>query len=73
MRGYELTGFQIALDFEFFTYVPADGEISVEEITKKAGLDKYRKGRVVRLLTKQRFFQGCTPGFFSHKSFYLAL
>ncbi|KAI0013980.1 S-adenosyl-L-methionine-dependent methyltransferase [Xylariaceae sp. FL0662B] len=73
MRGYELAAFQIALDFDLFTFVPAKGDISLEELASKAGLDKDRIGRVVRLLITHRFFQECRPGFISHNSFSIAL
>ncbi|RYP57290.1 hypothetical protein DL769_009576 [Monosporascus sp. CRB-8-3] len=73
MRGYEIAAFQIALDFDFFTLVPAEGEILIEELARKAGLDNDRTGRVVRLLITHRFFQERRPGYFSHNSFSLAL
>ncbi|VBB79779.1 Putative O-methyltransferase [Podospora comata] len=73
MRGYEIAAFQIALDFDFFTLIPAEGEISVEELAKKAGLDTDKTGRVVRLLITHRFFQERKKGYFSHNLFSFAL
>jgi hypothetical protein len=73
MRGYELAAFQVALDFGFFTLVPSEGEISVDELASKAGLDKDRTGRVVRLLITHRFFEERRPDFISHNSFSAAL
>lgn len=73
MRGYEMAAFQIALDFNFFTIIPAKGEIALEELASKAGLDADRTGRVVRLLITHRFFQEKRPGFFSHNSFSIAM
>ena len=73
MLGYDLAAFQIALDFDFFALVPADGEISLEELANKAGLDQDRTSRVVRLLVTQRFFQERRAGFISHNSFSIAL
>jgi len=73
MRGYELAAFQIALDFDFFALVPTKGDISLEELASKAGLDKDRTSRVMRLLITHRFFQECKPGFISHNSFSVAL
>lgn len=73
MRGYELAAFQIALDFDLFTLVPAEGDISVVELARNAGLDENRTGRVVRLLITHRFFQECRPGFISHNSFSMAI
>lgn len=73
MLGYDLAAFQIALDFDFFALVPAEGEISLEELANKAGLDRDRTSRVVRLLVTHRFFQERRPGFISHNSFSIAL
>ena len=42
--GYEIAVFQLALDFEFFTIVPSEGSISLEELASKAGLDADRTG-----------------------------
>ena len=71
--GYDLAAFQIALDFDFFTLVPADGEISLNELASKSNLDLDRASRVVRLLVTHRFFQEHKPGFISHNSFSIAL
>ncbi|KAL8725833.1 MAG: hypothetical protein Q9166_007120 [cf. Caloplaca sp. 2 TL-2023] len=64
MRGYEIAAFQIALDL---------GDIQLEDLASKAGLDQDRTGRVIRLLITHRFFQESRPGFFSHNSFSIAL
>ncbi len=73
MRGYEIAAFQIALDFDFFVLIPSEGDIRLEDLASKAGLDQDRTGRVVRLLITHRFFQERKPGFFSHNSFSIAL
>ena len=73
MLGYDLAAFQIALDFDFFSMVPVDGEISLEELANIAGLDQDRTSRVLRLLVTHRFFQERRPGFISHNSFSIAL
>jgi hypothetical protein len=73
MRGYELAAFQVALDFDFFSLVPSTGEISLDELARKAGLDVDRTGRIMRLLITHRFFKEMTPGFVSHNSFSIAL
>ncbi|KAJ8125336.1 hypothetical protein O1611_g8304 [Lasiodiplodia mahajangana] len=73
MRGCELEAFQIALDFNLFTIVPAQGEISLQELASKAGLDENRTSRVIRLLITHRFFRELKPGFISHNSFSIAL
>ncbi|KAI0535678.1 S-adenosyl-L-methionine-dependent methyltransferase [Xylaria digitata] len=65
---YDLASFQIALDFEFFTIIPAEGEISFEELSNRAGLDLDRVSRLVRMLITFRFFEEKTPGFISHSS-----
>ena len=66
--GYDLAAFQIALDFNFFTLVPADGEISLEDLSKLAGLDLDRVSRVVRMLATYRFFEEHKPGVIRHSS-----
>jgi hypothetical protein len=73
MHGYELAAFQVALDFDFFSLVPSTGEISLDELARKAGLDVDRTGRIMRLLITHRFFKEMTPGFVSHNSFSIAL
>lgn len=73
MRGYELAAMQIALDFSFFTLVPTKGEISLQELASRAGLDKDRTSRVMRLLITHRLFSEHRPGLISHNSFSIAL
>ncbi|KAI1635392.1 S-adenosyl-L-methionine-dependent methyltransferase [Biscogniauxia mediterranea] len=73
MRGYELAAFQVALDFGFFTLVPSEGDISLDDLASRAGLDKDRTARVIRLLITHRFFQERRLGFISHNSFSIAL
>lgn len=73
MLGYDLAAFQIALDFDFFALVPAEGEIALQELATKAGLDRDRTSRVVRLLVTHRFFQERRPGYISHNLFSVAL
>jgi hypothetical protein len=66
--GYDLGALQIALDFEFFQLVPADGDIALEDLAKKAGLDLDRTSRVVRQLVTYRIFEELRPGVISHSS-----
>ncbi|KAI4221808.1 MAG: hypothetical protein L6R36_006626 [Xanthoria steineri] len=73
LRGYEIAAFQIALDFDFFTLIPSEGDIKLEDLASKAGLDQDRTARVIRLLITYRFFRESKPGFFSHNSFSIAL
>ena len=65
-EGYELAAIQVALDFNFFTIVPAEGQISLEELAKKAGVDLDRTSRVVRLLATEFIFREPTPGYVAH-------
>ncbi|KAI0394194.1 S-adenosyl-L-methionine-dependent methyltransferase [Xylariaceae sp. FL0594] len=67
-QTYDLTCFQIALDFGFFTIVPATGAISLKDVAEKANLDLDRTSRVIRMLITFRFFEEVTPGFVSHSS-----
>ncbi|KAL8788411.1 MAG: hypothetical protein Q9195_007290 [Heterodermia aff. obscurata] len=73
MRGYEIGAFQIALDFGFFSLVPSEGDIKLEDLASQAGLDQDRTGRIMRLLITHRFFQESTTGAFSHNSFSIGL
>ncbi|KAI0438848.1 S-adenosyl-L-methionine-dependent methyltransferase [Xylaria telfairii] len=66
--GYDLGALQIALDFDFFTLVPAVGEISYEDLAHLAGLDIDRVRRIVRQLMTYRFFEEQREGYVSHNS-----
>ena len=66
--GYDLAAYQVALEFDFFNLVPADGEILLEDLAQKAGLDVDRVSRVMRMLITHRFFQENRPGVISHTS-----
>lgn len=71
--GYDLGALQIALDFEFFQLVPAQGDISLEDLAKQAGLDVDRTSRIIRQLITYRFFEELRPGVISHSSTTLAM
>jgi hypothetical protein len=66
--GYDLGALQVALDFEFFQLVPDHGDISLDDLAKKAGLDVDRTGRVVRQLMTYRIFDEHRPRMISHSS-----
>lgn len=66
--GYDLGALQVALDFEFFQLIPAHGELSVEDLAKKSGLDVDRTGRIVRQLMTYRIFEELRPRILSHSS-----
>ncbi|KAK3291711.1 S-adenosyl-L-methionine-dependent methyltransferase [Chaetomium fimeti] len=66
--GYDLGALQVALDFKFFQLVPAHGEIPLDDLAKKAGLDVDRTGRVVRQLMTYRIFDEHRPRVISHSS-----
>jgi hypothetical protein len=68
VRGYEIAALQVALDFEFFSLVPLDGEISLSDLAKKAGLDLDRTSRIIRLLATHGIFHEGEPGFISHSA-----
>ncbi len=65
-QGYELAAVQVALAFNFFTIVPAEGQISLEELSEKSGLDLDRTSRIVRLLATEFIFREPTPGYVAH-------
>lgn len=65
-QGNDLAAFQVACDFELFTHVPLEGEISIQDLAKKAGLDADRTARCLRMLATHRMFKEPRPGFFSH-------
>lgn len=64
--SYDLGGLQIALDFEFFTLVPANGSISIKDLAKKAGIHEDRAGRVLRQLITYGVFVERQAGVISH-------
>lgn len=66
--GYDLGALQVALDFEFFQLVPAYGEIHLEDLAQKAGLDVDRTSRVIRQLITYRIFRELRPKVISHSS-----
>ncbi|KAG4032385.1 hypothetical protein MFRU_007g02890 [Monilinia fructicola] len=66
--GYDLAALQVALDFEFFQLVPAHGEITLQELAKKAGLDVDRATRIIRQLMTYRIFEELKPEVISHSS-----
>lgn len=71
--GYDLGALQVALDFEFFQLVPARGDISLEDLATKAGLDLDRTSRVVRQLMTYRIFEELRPRTISHSSTSLSM
>ncbi|KAI1773026.1 S-adenosyl-L-methionine-dependent methyltransferase [Hypoxylon cercidicola] len=66
--GYDLGALQVALDFEFFLLIPSPGDITLEGLAKKAGLDLDRTSRVVRQLMTYRIFEELQPRVISHSS-----
>lgn len=66
--GYDLAALQVALDFDFFQLVPAHGEITLQELAKKAGLDVDRATRIIRQLMTYRIFEELKPEVISHSS-----
>ncbi|KAL8833749.1 MAG: hypothetical protein Q9205_007552 [Flavoplaca limonia] len=66
--GYDLGALQVALDFEFFQLIPANGELAIKDLAKKSGLDVDRTGRIVRQLITYRFFEELRPKVISHSS-----
>ncbi|KAI0102814.1 S-adenosyl-L-methionine-dependent methyltransferase [Nemania sp. FL0031] len=71
--GYDIAALQIALDFNLFSLVPLNGDISLHDLAGKAGLDSDRTSRVVRLLITYRIFKENRPGYISHSANSLVL
>jgi hypothetical protein len=65
-QGYELAAIQVALDFNFFSIVPAQGQISLEDLAKEAGVDLDRTSRIVRLLITEFLLREPTHGYIAH-------
>jgi hypothetical protein len=66
--GYDLGALQVALDFEFFQLVQVHGDITLEDLAQKAGLDLDRTSRIIRQLMTYRFFEELQPRVISHSS-----
>ena len=66
--GYDLGALQVALDFEFFQLIPAHGQLTIEDLAQKSGLDVDRTGRIVRQLMTYRIFEELRPRAISHSS-----
>lgn len=73
--GNDLAAFQVAFDFGFFNIVPlsrssnaADdsGEVAIEELAAKAGMDVDRTAHIVRILATHRVFREKRPGIVVH-------
>ncbi|KAF2826265.1 O-methyltransferase [Ophiobolus disseminans] len=67
-QGYEIAAIQVALDFNFFTIVPAKGQISLEQLAKQAGVDLDRTSRIIRLLATEFIFHEPSPGYIAHST-----
>lgn len=65
-QGYELAAVQVALDFDFFNIVPSNGQIAVQDLASKAGLDLDRARRIISLLATEFIFCEPAPGFVCH-------
>ncbi|KAK8108877.1 hypothetical protein PG984_014678 [Apiospora sp. TS-2023a] len=64
--SWDLGAFQVALDSEFFTLIPAGGSLSVQDLAKKTGDTVDRTGRIVRQLVTYGVFAEHESGMVSH-------
>ncbi|KAI0115439.1 S-adenosyl-L-methionine-dependent methyltransferase [Nemania sp. FL0031] len=71
--GYDLGALQVALDFEFFQLVPANGSITLDDLANHAGLDVDRTSRIIRQLMTYRIFEEHQPRVISHSTSSLAI
>ncbi|GIK07514.1 hypothetical protein Aspvir_003180 [Aspergillus viridinutans] len=66
LTHYDLVAYQVALEFDLFTAIPADGELSLAQVAEKAGIDEDRVARVLRLLALHGMFQETQEDTFAH-------
>ncbi|RHZ55545.1 uncharacterized protein CDV56_104156 [Aspergillus thermomutatus] len=66
LAHYDLVAYQVALEFDLFTAIPADGELSLTQVAEKAGIDEDRVARVLRLLALHGMFQETREDTFAH-------
>jgi hypothetical protein len=66
LAHYDLVAYQVALEFDLFTAIPADGELSLAQVAEKAGIDEDRVARVLRLLALHGMFQETQEDTFAH-------
>ncbi|KAK8006887.1 ribosomal protein L10e/L16 [Apiospora arundinis] len=69
----DLAGLQVALDFGFFTLVPAEGNISVPDLARKSGVHVELFGRIVRHLITHGIFAEHQAGLISHTPYSLIM
>lgn len=69
----DLGAFQVAVDSEFFTLVPAGASISMQNLAEKAGVPIDRTGRIVPQLITYGVFAGNEAGSISHTPASLAM
>ncbi|KAI0483731.1 putative O-methyltransferase [Xylaria cf. heliscus] len=65
---HDLSAWQVALRFKYFTLVPLDRPISTKDLAAKAGMDEDRTRRIMKFLTTQRCFQELNDDTFEHTS-----
>ncbi|KAL7625746.1 hypothetical protein AAE478_004969 [Parahypoxylon ruwenzoriense] len=65
---HDLSAWQTALRFKFFSIVPLDSSMSVKDIAAAAKMDEDRLGHIMKLLASQRCFQEVEEDVFEHTS-----
>lgn len=68
LSHYDLVAFQVAFEFHLFDYIPMSGSLSLSELSKLAGIDGDRVGRVMRLLAMHGVFTEPEEEIFAHSS-----
>ncbi|KAL6788100.1 S-adenosyl-L-methionine-dependent methyltransferase [Trichoderma camerunense] len=66
LSHYDLVAFQVAFEFHLFDSVPLSGHITLSELSKRAGMDEDRIGRVMRLLAIHGVFTEVEEEVFTH-------
>lgn len=65
---HDLSAWQTALRFKYFTIVPLDKPMSVKDLAATAKMDEDRTSHIMKLMASQRCFEEIEEGVFVHTS-----
>ena len=63
---HDLSAWQTALRFKYFTIIPLDRPMSVKEMAAEANMDEDRLGRIMKFLSTQHCFQELDEDVYEH-------